>query len=184
MNTTHPVSQQIKPLRQKALEEFELYWVVFAFLALMFGAFNNYRRLILHEVGVSYEHWGAGLIQAAVIAKVILIGQAMNIGKSIENHALIVAALVKSFLYCLLVGAFGILERVIEGLIHGHSWQAIGQRLVMDGPDEILARSVMIFVAFIPFFALWETGRVIGLDKMADLFFRKRGRLDDDTAAR
>jgi hypothetical protein len=174
MSTTLSTGHHTRHFKEKFVEEFKVYWVVFAFLALMFGAFTNYRRLILHGVGINYAHWGAGLIQAAIIAKVILIGQAMHVGRRIERHPLIVAAVVKSLLYGLLVAVFNILEHAVEGLIHGDSWPAIAHRLVMSGPDEILARFLMIFIAFIPFFALWETGRVIGFGRLADLFFHKR----------
>ena len=39
---------------------------------------------------------------------------------------------------------------------------------------ELLANSLVVFVAFIPFFAVKELGRVFGKDKLQALFFRKR----------
>jgi hypothetical protein len=59
-------------------------------------------------------------------------------------------------------------------LIRGDSWPAISHRVVEQDPYEMLANSLMIFVAFIPFFALWEVGRVIGFEKLAEMFFRGR----------
>jgi hypothetical protein len=165
---------KLSRFKAKAAEEFKLYWVVFAFLALMFGAFTTYRRIVLHEVGVSYAHWGLALIEAAIIAKVILIGHAMKVGKRLENRPLIISVFAKAFLYGLLVAAFNMLERVVDGLIHRESWQAIAHRIVMVGPQEMFANSLMIFVAFIPFFAVWEIGRVVGFDKLADMFLRRR----------
>jgi hypothetical protein len=167
-------SHKAHHLKDKAAEEFRLYWVVFVFLALIFCAFVTYRRLVMKEAGISYEHWGAGLIKAAIIAKVILVGQAMRIGKGIESHPLIISVLVKAVLYGLLVGIFNVLERVIEGLAHGDSWPAIAHRVAINGPDEILADSLMVLVAFIPFFAFWETGRVLGEGKLAQLFLHRR----------
>ena len=41
-------------------------------------------------------------------------------------------------------------------------------------PTEALAKAVMILVSFIPFFALWEVGRVLGPGKLTELFFRGR----------
>jgi hypothetical protein len=38
--------------------------------------------------------------------------------------------------------------------------------------DDLLARSVIIFLTFIPFFAFRELGRVMGPDKLRDVFFR------------
>ena len=71
-------------LKEKAIEEFRLYLIVFAYLALMLGAFTTYRRLVLAQAGISYAHYGAGIIEAAVVAKVILIGQALGVGKRLE----------------------------------------------------------------------------------------------------
>src|SRR3974390_2556485 len=96
-------SHKARKLKERALEELRVYWTVFAFLALMFGAFTLYRRLILHEAGIGYAHSGAGLIEAAIVAKVILIGQAMSVGRGVERRPLIIAVLVKAVLYGLLV---------------------------------------------------------------------------------
>lgn len=161
-------------LRERAAEEFRLYWMVFAYLALMFGAFNTYRRLVLGESGIDYGHYGAALIEAAVIAKVILIGQALKVGKRFERHPLIIGVLVKSFLFGLLVALFNVLERATEGLVHGDAWPAIAQHLVINGPKEILARTITVIVSFIPFFALWEIARVLGPAKLSEMFLHRR----------
>jgi hypothetical protein len=39
-------------------------------------------------------------------------------------------------------------------------------------PSELLARTIIIFSIFVPFFAFRELRRVIGEDKFRDLFFR------------
>lgn len=162
-------------LKEKAVEEFKLYWMVFLFLALMFGAFTTYRRLILGDMGVSYGHYGAGIIEALVIAKVILIGDAMKLGRGMEKYPLIYSVLVKSVLFSLFVGLFNICEHAIESLWHGQSWSAIlAHPFEAKTPDEFLARSIVLFVTFIPFFALWETGRVLGHGKLAALFLHRR----------
>jgi len=161
-------------LKQKAIEEFKAYLIIFAFLAVMFSAFITYRRLILTEFSISYFHYGAGIIEAAVIGKVILIGQAMGLGKRLENGPLIIAALFKALVYGVFVGLFAILEHVVEGLLHGKHWADILHALLSLGLDEILARTLMVIVTFIPFFAFWETNRELGEDKLFALFFQKR----------
>jgi hypothetical protein len=88
-----PSERKIAHAKEKAREELRLTLVVFAFLAFMFCAFLTYRRLVLKEYGISYAHYGAGLIEAAIIAKVILFGQAMNLGKRIEDEPLIISVL-------------------------------------------------------------------------------------------
>jgi len=167
-------SPRVHNLKERALEELRIYWAVFAYLALMFGAFTLYKRLILHQVGIDYAHYGAGLIEAAIVAKVILIGQALSFGRGAERHPLIVAVLVKAVLYGVLVGGFDVVERIVEGLLRGKEWHALLQGVVVNGPTEAFANALMILVSFIPFFALWETGRVLGPGKLTELFFHGR----------
>jgi len=170
--------QQLKlPIKARAVEEFKLYWLVFAFLAIMFGAFNTYRRLILGEVGMTWGHYGAGLIEAAVIAKVILIGNAMKLGRRWmnEKYPLIYTVLVKSVLFGLLVAMFNIIEHAIEGLVHGATWSQIAAHpFPAQNTNEALARAVVMIVTFVPFFAVWEIGRVLGPGKLAVLFFHHK----------
>jgi hypothetical protein len=161
-------------LKEKAREEFRKFWAIAIYLDLMFSAFLTYRRLTLSEYGVGYFHYGAGLVEALILAKVILIGQALKLGKRFENQSLIVPVLVKTLLFGAFVAVFSVIEHVIEGLVHHETWDAIAHNLLSPGRNEILARSLMIMITFIPFFAFWETDRVMGEGKLFALFFRKR----------
>jgi hypothetical protein len=163
-----------KSLKEKAIEEFKVFWIVALFLAVVFCTFTLYRRLILREVGVSYFHYGAGVVQALIIAKIILIGQAFGLGKRFEEGPLIIAAVFKAVLYGVLVAIFAVLEHLIDGLIHGKDAAMVWQELLGLGKDEILARTLMVIVTFVPFFAFWETGRVLGEGKLLAMFFRRR----------
>jgi hypothetical protein len=172
------VQSENKPagLKERAIEEFKVFWIVAIFLGLMFTAFIMYRRLILSEFGIGYFHYAAGLIEALVFAKVILIGHALGLGRQFENGPLIIAALFKAMLYGALVALFAVLEHLIEGLIHGKEPSAVWQSLIGLGKDEILARTLMVIVTFIPFFAFWETNRALGKGKLFALFFQRPGR--------
>jgi hypothetical protein len=70
---------------------------------------------------------------------------------------------------------FGVLEHVVEGLFHREGWSAILHDLLQIGLYELIARVIMLIVAFIPFFAVWELGRVIGMRKLSALFFSRQG---------
>jgi len=161
-------------LKEKAKEEFRKFWAIAIYLDLMFSAFFTYRRLTLSESGVTYLHYGAGLIEALILAKVILIGQALRLGKRFEDEPLIVAVVVKTLLFGAFVAVFSVIEHVIEGLAHHETWDAIAHHLISAGRNEIFAKTLMIVIAFIPFFAFWETDRVMGEGKLFALFFRKR----------
>lgn len=172
--TSKPSHMASPGLKEKVIEEFKLYWVIVIYLGLMFSAAAWGRRLISAEYGISYLHHGAALIEALILAKVILIGQAMRLGKRYEGEPLILSVLVKSVVFAVFVAFFSVIEHLVEGLIHHETWGRIAHGLVSSGRNEIIARTLMILVAFIPFFAFLETDRVLGDHKLFNLFFRKR----------
>ena len=159
-------------LKEKATEELKLYALLSAYLALFFGAFLAYRRLISRELGSSYFRYGSALIEALVIAKVILIGKAMGLGKPVHGRPLTLSVLRSSVVYGALVAAFAILEHVVEGLVHGKTLAGSLAAFTSEGVDEILGRTLIMFMAFLPLFAFWEVGRIVGGQKLFRLFFR------------
>ena len=161
-------------LKEKAIEEFRMFWVIAIYLAVMLSAFTWYRRFILSESGISYFHYSSSIITALILAKVILIGQALGLGRRYEGSTLILSVLFKALVFAVFIAIFGMLEHLIEGLVHRETWDQIAHSLVSAGRGEILARTVMMIVTLIPFFAFWETDRVLGDHKLFDLFFRKR----------
>lgn len=71
--------------KQRALEEFRLFWIIALYLWVFLGAFTIYRRLITDETGAVYLHYGISLIEALVIAKVILSFRSSPFGRSGER---------------------------------------------------------------------------------------------------
>ena len=52
--------------------------------------------------------------------------------------------------------------------------------LIRQGGYEILANGLVVFSAFIPFFAIKELGRVLGREKLRALFFRRISATESD----
>lgn len=160
-----------KSLKERALEEFKLYWIISLYLALFLGAFTVYRRLVLEESGIAYLHYGFAIVEALIIAKVILVGEAIGLGKRFERGPLIWSVLYKSVVFGVFVLLFGILERVVEAWIHKTGWAGVERGLTELGLYELLARVVMLMIALVPFFAVREIGRALGRKKLSELFF-------------
>jgi hypothetical protein len=160
-------------LKERALEEFRLFWIIALYLWVLLGSFTVYRRLIFDETGTAYLHYGIAAIEALVIAKVILIGKMFGFSRRFEDKPLIVPLLYKSILFGILVLLFGVVEHLIEGWIHKEGLLG-GLHDISDlGADELGARAIVLIVAFVPFFAFSEIGRVIGMRKLAAMFFSK-----------
>jgi hypothetical protein len=161
-------------LKAKAKEELRLLLVITVYLGILFWSFLTYRRLISRELGVTTFHYGFAVIEAVVIAKVILIGKAMGLGKRETGRALGIAVLRSSVVYAVLIGLFSVLEHLIDGLIHGKNLAQSLDAVWSVGLDEILARTLVLFVALIPFFAMWKLDEELGERKLSQIFFGKR----------
>jgi hypothetical protein len=163
-------------LKQRARHELRLFFIVTLYLAVLLGSFALYRRLTYAELGISYLTYGFKLVEALVIAKVILIGEALGLGRNYEQRPLIVSVAVKTFLFTILIIVFTILEHAIEARVHGEPWAQAILSFTDKGVDEMLARTLVLVIALIPFFAFLELNRALGPGKLASLFFsRDRG---------
>jgi hypothetical protein len=162
-------------LKERAIEEIKVFCIITLYLWVFLGSFTIYRRLILAETGVTYLHYGIALIEALIIAKVILIGNIFGFTRRFDDKPLIVPVLYKSVLFGVLVLLFGIVEHLVEGWIHKQGLLGGLHDIGEIGADELGARVLMLIVSFVPFFAFWEIGRVLGVPKLAAMFFSKRG---------
>ncbi len=160
--------------KSKAVHEMIEYYVIFMYLAVFFGLFTWYRRLVLAEYQISYLHYGVAFIQALVLAKVIMVGRALHLGQRLKDRPLILPTVYKAVVFSIFVGLFGVVEHTIIGLMHGKGIAGGFEELMSAGKDELLARCMIMFVAFIPFFAFDELERVLGEGKLGRLFFRRR----------
>ena len=165
-------SEKKTHLKEKAAEEFRLLFLISGYLAAFFVAFLTYRRLISRELGVNSFRYGFAILEAFLIAKVILIGKALGLGKQAAGRTLAFSVLRVSLIYGALVAAFAVVEHVVEALFHGKTFAAGIEDLLSQGLYEIVGRAIVLFVAFIPFFAFWELGNLTGDKKLFDLFFR------------
>ncbi len=161
-------------VKERALRELKTFWMIVLYLWLFFGSFTVYRRLILAETGVPYLHYGIALIEALVIAKVILIGRLFGFTRRFEDKPLYIPVLYKSMLFGILVMLFGVVERLVEGWFRKEDLVAILHNIAAIGVNEMAARVLILIVAFVPFFAFWEMGRVIGMARMSAMFFSKK----------
>jgi hypothetical protein len=160
--------------KAQVIEELKLYWLIVMYLWIFLGSFTMYRRLVVAETGSVYLNYGFALIEAMVIGKVILIGKMFGFSKRYENRRLIVPVLYKAVLFGLLVLLFAIVEHLVNGWIH-HAGLFGGLRSIGDlGAYELGARVLMLMVALVPFFAFSEIGRVLGANKLGEMFFAER----------
>lgn len=166
MTTKDPTAPSFK---QKATHELKDFVLIALYLAFFFCALSTYGTLLLRKYDISYLNYAFALINALVIAKVILIGEMMHLGRRFEHKPLYQSVLYKSFVFGLLVFCFHLLEEFVKRLIHHEPAGTVLHNLNLG---DIVARTIVIFGAFIPLFAVRELGRVMGEEKLHALFFK------------
>jgi len=170
--------------KEKLFLEMVAYWINVAYLTILFAVFTSYRRLILANYDISYSNWGVSLIKAMVLAKVIMVGSVFQFGRSLENKPLIFLTLIKSIVFTLWVAIFAVAESAIRGFLHGKGLAGALDHLLSEGTQEFYSKCLVVFVAFIPFFAFKELSRVFGKGIIWGLFFRKGTVAEADLARR
>jgi hypothetical protein len=169
--------------KQKAKREFIDYAAIALYLAVFFCAIATYTILLLRKYNVSNDalNYTFAIINALIIAKVILIGEMLRLGRPVETRPLYQAVFLKSVIFGLLVFAFHLLEEFVKRLIHG---QPAGTVLHNIHIEELIARTIVIFCAFLPLFAFRELRRVLGEEEFYALFLKRRAAGNPGLSAR
>ena len=161
-------------LKDKVRHELIEYAFNVIYLTAVFATFTIYRRLLLAAHDITYTNYGFALIEALILGKVIMIGGVFHLGLGLEDRPLIYPTLYKTVVFTIFCAIFTLAEHAIKGLVSGHGVAAGLAQFAAQGYDVILANSMVVFVALIPFFAVQELGRVMGREKIGRLFFRHR----------
>lgn len=158
-------------LQRKVGHELREFLTVFLFLVPFLFSFTAYGIYVAQEFGASSFHYGIAVVNALVLSKVILIGEVAGLGRQLEKKPLLISTLYKSAVFTIFFLAFHILENILHGCIHGRPLAGALNAELVFGKAKLLSLTAVIFLAFIPFFALREIRRVLGDDQFRHLFF-------------
>jgi hypothetical protein len=168
-------------LKERVVSELEEYAVIAAYLWLLFALFSLHRHLA-QGYGIDLWQQGFAIVNALIFGKVILVGQALEVGKGLERRALVWVVLGKSLIFSILLLAFHVVE---EGIRAWFGSKPLSEAFADLGGTlpGLLSYAAIFFVALIPFFAFREAGRILGSGALWDLFLHsdeKRFRLVED----
>lgn len=170
MNT----ESQPRKWKEVLLHELVEYLFNFSFLSFFLIAFAWYRRLLLDSYHISNAVYWAPVISAAILAKVLMIGEALRMGRRLRTWPLVIPTIYRTVVFSLLVVVFSFLEHMAGAWIHGKKAADGITELTNTGWQGMLAWYILIIIAFLPFFALKEIETVFGTGKVRGLFFRRQ----------
>jgi len=161
-------------LKSRLRREITNYLFIFAYLAVFFVAFEWYKRLILAQYDITYLHYGIMITKALVLAKIVMLGDAIGLGRKLEEKPLIYPTFYKTFIFSIWVALFTVLEHVVFGLFHDVSPSRSIDEFFKQGIDGLVANWIVVFTVFIPFFGFRELSRVLGEEKIVQLYIGSR----------
>jgi multidrug transporter EmrE-like cation transporter len=161
-------------LRKKAVSEFKELAALSAYLYVCLGAVVLLKSAVLQQAGVSYTIWGIAAIKALVLAKFMLVGRALNLGKRFGDKPLIWPTLYHAFIFLILLLVLTTLEELFVGLLHHRPLADSLTHVVGSTFLQAFAVCLVIYLILIPYSAFMCLGEVFGEHEVARLFFVSR----------
>lgn len=165
-------TDEIAPHAKTFFQRISHFLVIAAYLWLLLSVYTLHNAIMTSQWNL-LAHLGDVTVKALLFGKFVLIAEHLHIGKRAERLPLIWPILIKAALFAIIIIGFDVLEEMlVEALWPAHA--AADQAIPLSHPAQIMTITFMIFVALIPFFGINELSRVIGQDKMQDIFFKRQ----------
>lgn len=162
-----------RSLKQKVMHEVHLLIIYTLFLWIMLAVFNIYERLLLNNFNNQLIYYGYSFIEALILAKIIIIGEALSLGKRWDNLPLIYAVIYKTFIFSLFVLIFMFIEHFMMGYLHKHTLAETYHEIMTQKINIMLAKIFIMFIIFIQFFSFLELDKILGNNKLYKIFFTR-----------
>ncbi len=161
-------------LEERAINELKRYAIIVLYLWVLFALFSAYKRLLLHENGISVWNESFAIVNALIFGKVILIAQALSLGGNLRNRALVWTVLGKSLLFAAVLILFHIGEEAIRAWFKDLPLSTAVADFGGGTWPGLVTYAAIFFVALIPFFAMQEVSDALGADALWSLMFTSR----------
>ena len=161
-------------LQQRAMHEAKEFAIVAVYLYITLGAVILMKTAVLHSQGIDFSFWGVPAIKAVVLAKFMLIGNALKIGERNNTRPLIWPTLHKAFGFLVLLIIMTTIEQAVVGLFHRQSIASSLGELVGPRLEETIVGFLIMLLVLIPFFAFRILSDALGEGRLVRMFFVER----------
>jgi hypothetical protein len=146
------------------------FFFLIAFLLILFT-----KRMILSEYGISWTGFGAAVVGAMLVGKVVLMVDKLPFVNKFPDRPLVYNTLWKSLIYFLVALIVRYLMHVVPLIKKHESFMEANRHLAAEvvWPHFWLVQ-MWLAVLFLIFCAMRELIRVIGKDKVSHMFFSNR----------
>lgn len=162
---TQPTPDLARPRRsakERLVNEARRFGVIFIYLWLLLGLLVLYESIIRRQMGLGFRTQAFALINALVLAKVMLVAEDLNLGGRLRGQPLIYAILGEAAVFMIVFIAFHVLESFVLGLVHGSTLAQSVPAIGGGGIAGLLTVAAIMFVILVPYFAFRDIGRALG----------------------
>jgi len=164
-------SEGLHRLKERGLDEMRRFLLMFVYLYVVFGLFVLNESLVLSERNLSFAPQGFALINAAVMAKVMLIAENLKLGRRFDHMPLIWPVAYKAGLFALVFMLFHAIERIGLGMVADKSLTDSMPHIGGVTWEGKLTVWAIMAISLLPFFALREIGQIMGEGRLWRLMF-------------
>jgi hypothetical protein len=175
------LSERTQNLKEKAFLEFKRFLGIFLYLWVVFALFSIHETIIRAQHNLDFTSHSLAIINAFVLAKVLLVGEHLHLGAGFKEKPLVYPVLYKSLIFSIFLTGFHVAERMIVGTIGGKTFAGSFSAIGSGRLEAIFSVGALMFVMLIPFFAFRELGRMIGEEKLRALIYGRRTKAGVET---
>jgi multidrug transporter EmrE-like cation transporter len=157
--------------RQKALREFKEMAGLSLYLYICLGAVVLLKAAILQDVGVHFAIWGIAAVKALLLAKFMLLGRALQLGRKFRDRPLIRPILFHALIFLILLLGLSTIEEILVGTIQDRPLSDSLTHIVGPTVFEALSICLVLFLILIPYSAYDCLEDVLGERETFRLFF-------------
>ncbi len=161
-----------RALAGRLMNEVRQFVVMFLYLWILFGLFVLNQVLTLEQHGLSIALSGFAMLNALVLAKVMMIVEYFDFSRWLRGGPLVYPVVFESLLLSVLFIVFHFVERVVMGLLKGEALQQSIPNIAGGGPLGLICIGCILLFSLLPFFAFKHLSRVLGPGYVYGLFFR------------
>lgn len=156
-------AQSPKPtLKERAIEELHTFKWVAGYLFVCFAVLMFYESTLPGTAEAGVFSLGTAAIKAAILAKFLLLGQALGVGEKARVTRVGPAIVAKSVQLWLLVIVLSVVEELFVGRYHGKPLGATLADYESRSVVQMLAKSLVVLLILLPLIATREFSRTLG----------------------
>lgn len=166
------VADKAKSLAHRARHELVAYAAIATYLMIWFLALMFYKATILRSVGVEFAPIGFAVVKALILAKFMLVLEAVKLGERRDSGSIMIVQIFKKALvFTLALIVMSVIEEIIVGHFHGRDAREVLKEMAGGSLAQVLASATLMFLVLLPYMAFRRVALAVG--DLPELLFKK-----------